>query len=275
MFKLHRFYFHWGRGGGGQKSDQCSCWIGCHLIQEWLYGNCMDRLNVGCLRQMIVLQMWALEQVWLCSVNILSWYSISKFQNRILSPGVTLNIHLSILASFFATLIKWSSFSSQISISCSIKFHTKASNTLPVEARGKPLLASKGNKSLNIFNPFFNLANSLSAAAFLPQNLLYLFFNLANSLSAVVSLHLLYHYDNKTSPKIQKMDHFILCLDMPPRHVFLFLPHQTWHLSTSCTTCDIHQMSCGFHICVKLEEGEITAHTFSANCKRWLQEKLK
>ena len=197
---------------------------------------------VGCLRQMIVLQMWALEQVWLCSVNILSWYSISKFQNRILSPGVTLNIHLSILASFFSTLIKWSSFSSQISISCSIKFHTKASNTLPVEARGKPLLANKGNKFLNIFNPFFNLANSLSAVAFLPQNLLYLFFNLANSLPAVVNLPLLYHYDNKTSPKFKRLIiSFYAWTCLPDMFSFscltkldICLPHVPLVTSTKC-----------------------------------------
>ena len=67
-----------------------------------------------------------------------------SYSPEILSSGLTLHIHLSILASLLSGLINSSSLNSQISFPYSRALCTHAEYNLLFAPKGKPLLANKG-----------------------------------------------------------------------------------------------------------------------------------
>ena len=75
---------------------------------------------------------------------------------EILSSGLTLNIHLTILASLLSSLITSSSLTGQVSLLFSITLRTYAEYDLPFAPMGKLLLAKKGTKSY-LLHPFMIL----------------------------------------------------------------------------------------------------------------------
>ena len=111
---------------------------------------------------------------------------------KILSSGLTLHIHLTILGSFLSSLIT-SFLNGQVSLPYNITLRTLAEYNLPLAPNGKPLLVKKGIKSLNLHHPLLILVIALSNAPLL---------------APIVSTKIA-----KPFPQFQETGHLILCLD--------------------------------------------------------------
>ena len=79
---------------------------------------------------------------------------------------LTLLIYLTILASFLSSLITCSSLTGQDWLPYSITLNTHAEHDLPFASKGKPPLANKGTKSLNLLHLLLILVTTVSTATF-------------------------------------------------------------------------------------------------------------
>ena len=87
------------------------------------------------------------------SLMLFNFSLILIFSEEILSSGLTLQVHLTIHTSFLSSLITFSSLTGQVSLPYSITLCTHAEYNLPFASKGKPLLANKGTKYLNLHHP--------------------------------------------------------------------------------------------------------------------------
>ena len=100
-------------------------------------------------------------------LNFIMVFNFSLFLSstpEIFSSGLKCHIRLTILISFLSSLITFVCFTWPFSFSFSVLLSTKPENNLPLAPKGKPLLMDKGSRFLNLFQPFFILAKTLSIA---------------------------------------------------------------------------------------------------------------
>ena len=114
-----------------------------------------------------------------------------------LYSGIKLHLHLTILASFFSGLIPSSSLTGQVSLPCSIMLRTYPKYNLPFAPKGKPPLAYRGTKCLNLNLPLIIIVITLPNAP-----------------------SLLCHQDDKTFPQFQEIGHLTLYLENPLLRLF-------------------------------------------------------
>lgn len=95
---------------------------------------------------------------------LLNFSLVFSSSPEILSSGLTFFNYVTINASFLSSLITWSFLTSQVSLPYNLMLHTHVEYNLTFALKGKPLLASKGTKSLNLFHPLIliiTLSNTL------------------------------------------------------------------------------------------------------------------
>ena len=86
------------------------------------------------------------------SFMLFNFSLVLSFSAEILLPDLALDIHLTILTSFIPSLILFSPLTSQASFSYSTMLLTHAEYNLLFSLKGKPLLANKDTKSLNLLH---------------------------------------------------------------------------------------------------------------------------